>query len=185
MKNASRYGCKSNWYSNRESTKYKPIVLLPHQTVRLRFPLSTRYGLSSFLIFLGPFRQIPEKQICLNKSLSVPLSVHHSRSSSHLRSNMHYFTVALCSSVVVDRRFGGKYCLRFYDRRLRQATKKKQAGGCLRGSLCEPEDGGSKFPQNVSEHLVTYTASHNPEDSTLHSHRCENLRSNIVAFVGT
>jgi hypothetical protein len=44
-------------------------------------------------------------------------------------------------------------------------------GGFLLGVICELEDGGDWFFLNVT------TQHYRLEDHTLHSHRCENLRS--------
>jgi hypothetical protein len=44
--------------------------------------------------------------------------------------------------------------------------------------LLDPEDGGSAFLRNVGEPLLLYTESHVPEDSALHSHCPEYLKSN-------
>jgi hypothetical protein len=44
------------------------------------------------------------------------------------------------------------------------------------GLFFEPEDGGDMFLRNVVDFRCT-TRRYIPQDSTLHNHRCENLRS--------
>jgi hypothetical protein len=59
-----------------------------------------------------------------------------------------------CSPLKVNRRFGGRYRLNFYGRRICQASMRvggKQNGedGLLLGLCLDPEDGGDMFLRNV------------------------------------
>jgi hypothetical protein len=51
---------------------------------------------------------------------------------------------------------------------------------CLLGSLLNLEDGGIMFLRNVGK-FNQVTRYHIKENSTLHNHRCKNLKSHIVS----
>jgi hypothetical protein len=59
--------------------------------------------------------------------------------------------------------FEGTICLHFQDRK-----------------LFFPEDGGSKFLQNINNFLSDYTRHHNPKYNNLHIHRRDNLNSCVL-----
>jgi hypothetical protein len=57
-----------------------------------------------------------------------------------------------------------------------QGANVKQSAGFLPALLYDPDDGSSKFLQNVSGLLSNYS----PEDSTRHIYRCENFKPTTV-----
>jgi hypothetical protein len=65
-----------------------------------------------------------------------------------------------CSSLKVNRRFGGTYRLHLQCRRISQARNQREVGG--------------------KDSFQLTTRRYIPEDSTLHNHRCENLKSYIL-----
>jgi hypothetical protein len=52
--------------------------------------------------------------------------------------------------------------------------------GCLLGSLCHPEDGGSMYLRYIGEHLQD--CRHAPEDSILRSLLCESHKCIVLVF---
>jgi hypothetical protein len=82
--------------------------------------------------------------------------------------------------VQVHRRFGGTYSLHLQDRTQQQVGGKQRSArrlliaGFLLGLLLPIR------PTETSVNFFRTTRSYMPDDRTLHSHRCENLKSKIL-----
>jgi hypothetical protein len=66
-----------------------------------------------------------------------------------------------------------------------QVASSLPVGCCLRGELLNPKDGENSYFQIVGKRIPDCTASqrHLTEDTTLHSHHRENLKSHIILLV--
>jgi hypothetical protein len=73
-----------------------------------------------------------------------------------------FWDITPCSSLKVNRRFGGTYILHLQARRIIQARNQQPATyfhtGVLLSSFFDPENGGDMLHRNVGWHSTDYTA---------------------------
>jgi hypothetical protein len=87
---------------------------------------------------------------------------------------INFWHVTLCSELEVRRHFGRTYCLHRQDRKVRRASNKQELSSEHTLSTLKIEVVRSS---EISLNLYPTTRRKIPEDSTLHSHHCENLKS--------
>jgi hypothetical protein len=94
-----------------------------------------------------------------------------------------FWDTTSCSPLKINRHFAETYRLHLQGRRIsrarNQSASRWQAGLC---SFFDPEDGSYMFLRNVGCFQRTKRGVI-PQDSTLHNHRCENLKSYILNVV--
>jgi hypothetical protein len=111
--------------------------------------------------------------------LSRSLQFHHSaiilQFDALLKGSI-FWDMMPCSSSKVNLRFGGKYRLHLQGRRINRARDQRESRWQIEPVL-KPEFGGDMFFRNVGWLSTEYTALYPIEDSILHNHRCDNLKS--------
>jgi hypothetical protein len=119
--------------------------------------------------------------IQMQRSYVCALSETHVKFKAKSKSAI-FWDIRPCSSVEIHTSFGETYCRHLQARRLSQRGNQHDASrksllipGFFLGLFFDPEYGGSTFLRNGGELLLNYM----PEDSFLHSHQCENLKSSV------
>jgi hypothetical protein len=88
------------------------------------------------------------------------------------KSSAIFWDVTPCSPLSINRRFGGTCRLYLQGQKISWARNQRESSSFYFFDL---EDAGNMFLRNVCDTQRT-TRRYIPEDSTLHNHRCENLK---------
>jgi hypothetical protein len=104
---------------------------------------------------------------------------------------MFFRDIPLCSQVEVYRRFRGTQCLHVQGQRVSQANceEGRKISACL---LLLPDylfgfsltlKTEAILSSETSENFYRTTRRHIPKEVTLHTHRCENLKPNVIIHI--
>jgi hypothetical protein len=100
-----------------------------------------------------------------------------------------FLNITQCSPLKVNRRFGGKYLLHLQGRRISRARTSVKAviATCFYAGSCLAYSSTLKMvaicSSETSVDFQRSTRRYIPEDSTLHNHRCENLKSYFISLL--